>query len=51
MLFEMAPDGSRPALGLLIVRDFVIAHAGRIEVASEGDAASPGTTIRITLPI
>jgi two-component system sensor histidine kinase BaeS len=51
VLFETAPDGLRAALGLLIVRDFVIAHAGRIEVASEGDAASPGTTIRITLPI
>jgi two-component system sensor histidine kinase BaeS len=51
VLFDTAADGSRAALGLLIVRDFVIAHAGRIEVGSEGDAASPGTTIRITLPI
>jgi signal transduction histidine kinase len=51
VLFEAGPDRPRASLGLLIVRDFVIAHAGRIEVASEGDAVPPGTTIRITLPI
>jgi len=51
VLFETAPDGSRAALGLLIVRDFVIAHAGRIEVVSGPEAAPAGTTIRITLPI
>jgi two-component system OmpR family sensor kinase len=51
VLFEAAPDGSRAALGLLIVRDFVVAHAGRIEVVSGPEAAPAGTTIRITLPI
>jgi signal transduction histidine kinase len=51
VLFEAAPDGSRAALGLLIVRDFVIAHAGRIDVVSGPDASPAGTTIRITLPI
>jgi signal transduction histidine kinase len=51
VLFEAAPDGSRVALGLLIVRDFVTAHAGRIEVVSGQGAGTAGTTVRITLPI
>jgi signal transduction histidine kinase len=51
VLFEAPSDGSRVGLGLLIVRDFVIAHAGRIEVVSGPGAAAAGTTIRITLPI
>jgi two-component system, OmpR family, phosphate regulon sensor histidine kinase PhoR len=50
MLFETAPNQPRAALGLLIVHDFVTAHAGHLDVRS-GDAEEPGTTIRITLPI
>ena len=49
-LFERGPGHERPALGLLIVRDFVIAHAGHLDIRSSPDAA-PGTNVRITLPI
>jgi signal transduction histidine kinase len=50
-LFERGPGLERAALGLLIVRDFVIAHAGHLDVRSSSDAAAPGTIVRITLPI
>ena len=39
------------ALGLLVVRDFVIAHAGHLDVRSRTDPAESGTTVRITLTI
>jgi two-component system sensor histidine kinase TctE len=51
VLFENGPGQSRAALGLLIVRDFVIAHAGHLDVRSGSDAADSGTIVRITLPI
>jgi len=50
-LFEVALDRPRVALGLLIVRDFVIAHAGQLEVRGDAGTAGRGTTIRITLPV
>jgi len=51
LLFENGPGHERAALGLLIVRDFVIAHAGHLDVRSRSDAGTPGTIVRITLPI
>jgi len=51
VLFQNGHGESRPALGLLIVRDFVIAHAGHLDVRSGSDATDSGTTVRITLPI
>ena len=51
VLFENGSGQSRAALGLLIVRDFVIAHAGHLDVRSGSDATDSGTTVRITLPI
>jgi signal transduction histidine kinase len=51
VLFQTQPGQSRAALGLLIVRDFVIAHAGQLDVRSHSDAADSGTTVRLTLPI
>jgi signal transduction histidine kinase len=50
-LFDAAAGEPRTALGLLIVRDFVIAHAGHIDLRSRSDAADCGTLVRITLPI
>jgi signal transduction histidine kinase len=50
-LFEGGPNEPRAALGLLVVRDFVIAHAGHLDVRSRTDPAESGTTVRITLPI
>lgn len=50
-LFETAPDRPRVALGLLIVRDFIIAHAGQLEVRGDAGPVGRGTTIRITLPV
>lgn len=50
-LFESAPDRPRVALGLLIVRDFVVAHAGQLEVRGDGGPEGRGTAIRITLPV
>jgi len=49
VLFENGPGHERAALGLLIVRDFVVAHAGQLNVCPS--AAEPGTVVRITLPI
>jgi len=49
VLFENGPGHERAALGLLIVRDFVIAHAGQLDVRA--GAAESGTIVRITLPI
>jgi signal transduction histidine kinase len=49
-LFDAAPGQPAPALGLAIVRDFVVAHAGHLDIRS-GSEAEPGTTVRITLPI
>jgi signal transduction histidine kinase len=51
VLFENGQGQSRAALGLLILRDFVIAHAGHLDVHSGSDAADSGTIVRITLPI
>jgi len=50
-LFERGPGHERAACGLLIVRDFVIAHAGHLDIRSSSDAEAPGTIARITLPI
>ncbi|HUK37151.1 MAG TPA: ATP-binding protein [Vicinamibacterales bacterium] len=50
-LFEATPDRPRVALGLLIVRDFVIAHAGQLDVRGDTGTAGRGTAIRITLPV
>jgi signal transduction histidine kinase len=50
-LFGDGPGSPRAGLGLLIVRDFVIAHGGHLDISSLTDAAESGTTARFTLPI
>jgi signal transduction histidine kinase len=50
-LFDRGPGHERAALGLLIVRDFVTAHAGHLDIRNSSDAGAPGTIVRITLPI
>ncbi len=50
-LFEATPERPRAALGLLIIRDVVVAHAGQLEVRGNTGPAGHGTTIRITLPV
>jgi signal transduction histidine kinase len=37
-------------LGLLLVRDVVAAHGGRMDVTSRTDSEQSGTTVRLTLP-
>ena len=49
VLFQNGPSRERAALGLLIVRDFIIAHAGQLDV--HAGAEGSGTIVRITLPI
>lgn len=47
-----AKPGQRPAgVGLLLVRDIVTAHSGRLDIQSEADAFQRGTTVRMTLPV
>jgi len=50
-LFSDGPDGSRFGLGLLMVRDIVAAHGGRVDVRSETAAFASGTTVHLTLPV
>jgi signal transduction histidine kinase len=50
LLFSAGRDRSRVGLGLVMVRDIVVAHGGHIEVDSDPGAFGPGTTIRLTLP-
>jgi signal transduction histidine kinase len=50
-LFEAGSDPGRGGLGLLMVRDVVVAHGGHIEVESHERGAERGTTVRLTLPV
>jgi len=50
-LFAAGPGRSRVGLGLLMVRDVVVAHGGHIEVESDPPGIGPGTRIRFTLPV
>jgi signal transduction histidine kinase len=40
-----------PGLGLLLVRDIVAAHSGRLNIQSEAATFQRGTTVRMTLPV
>jgi len=42
---------NRVGLGLLMVRDIVVAHAGHIEIDSDSTVSGRGTMIRLTLPV
>jgi signal transduction histidine kinase len=50
VLFDGEPGRPHAGLGLLMVRDVVAAHGGRIGVSSETEAFGSGTTVRVTLP-
>jgi signal transduction histidine kinase len=50
-LFEGEPGRPRLGLGLVMVRDVVVGHGGRIEVRSETVPFAGGTTVRLTLPV
>ena len=50
-LFSEAPDQPRVGLGLSMIRDLALAHAGHLEVQSETDVFRHGTTVRLTLPV
>jgi signal transduction histidine kinase len=50
-LFASASGGPVVGLGLSMVRDVMVAHGGRFDVASETEGAGRGTTIRLTLPV
>lgn len=50
LLFSVEPDQPRMGLGLSMIRDVVLAHAGHMEVHSETDPLRCGTTVRFTLP-
>jgi signal transduction histidine kinase len=50
-LFADTDGQPRAGLGLLMVRDVVMAHGGQIGVTSETDPISHGTTIVLTLPV
>ncbi len=50
-LFSGGPDRSRVGLALLLIREVVEAHGGKIEVLTETEAFRHGTTIRLTLPV
>jgi signal transduction histidine kinase len=50
-LFEAGSDRGRGGLGLLMVRDVVVAHGGHVEVQSHERGAERGTTVRLTLPV
>jgi signal transduction histidine kinase len=50
-LFSGGPGRSRAGLALLLIRDVVEAHAGKVDVQSDTDTFRHGTTIRLTLPV
>lgn len=49
-LFLAGPDHPPVGLGLVMVREVIAAHGGRVVVESDTDALRHGTTIRLTLP-
>jgi signal transduction histidine kinase len=51
LLFTPGRDRPRIGLGLILVRDIVVAHAGQIAVDAETTGDLRGTTIRLTLPV
>jgi signal transduction histidine kinase len=51
LLFSVGPDQPRVGLGLSMIREVVLAHAGHIEVRSDPEAFRGGTTVRLTLPV
>ena len=51
LLFSVGTDQPRLGLGLSMIREVVLAHAGHIEVQSNTDAFRQGTTVRLTLPV
>jgi signal transduction histidine kinase len=51
LLFSARPNQPPVGLGLSMIREVVLAHAGHIEVQSNMDAFLRGTTVRFTLPV
>jgi signal transduction histidine kinase len=51
VLFSARPNQPPVGLGLSMIREVVLAHAGHIEVHSNMDAFLRGTTVRFTLPV
>jgi signal transduction histidine kinase len=49
-LFSASADRQRTALGLLLMRDIVLAHGGSMDVESQTDEVDNGTTVRVRLP-
>ena len=50
-LFQPAPYQRRIGYALILAREIVEAHGGRVEVESSDDPLSHGTTIRLVLPV
>jgi signal transduction histidine kinase len=50
-LFSIGSAHPRLGLGLSMIREVVLAHAGHIEVQSNTEAFRHGTTVRLTLPV
>ena len=51
LLFSAAPGQSSLGLGLSMIREVVLSHAGHIEVHSDTDSFRHGTIVRLTLPV
>jgi two-component system CheB/CheR fusion protein len=51
LLFQPAPYQRRVGYALILAREIVEAHGGRMEVDSTDDPLAHGTTIRIVLPL
>ena len=50
LLFQAAPYQRRVGYALILAREIVEAHGGRMEAESTDDALNHGTTIRLILP-
>jgi signal transduction histidine kinase len=50
LLFQPAPYQRRVGYALILAREIVEAHGGRMEVESTDDPLTHGTTIRMVLP-
>jgi len=51
LLFQPAPYQRRVGYALILAREIVEAHGGRMEAESSADPVTHGTTIRLVLPV